>query len=130
MHPASNREGTHGSRRNNLFRKTKGYVKLGSGPIEPTICRVGEEDEAKRAAQKDCLPQYFGFVDRELRFFRSFTLKHRKPLKTLISQEEIPGNERQGGTSTAHTKMKATLRRSIAREGGAPAGSFACRTAS
>ena len=34
-----------------------------------------------------------------------------------------------GGTSTAHTKTKATLRRSIAHKGGKPAGSFACQTA-
>jgi hypothetical protein len=34
-----------------------------------------------------------------------------------------------GGTSTAHTKHKAKLRRSIAQGKGTPAGSFACQTA-
>jgi hypothetical protein len=54
----------------------------------------------------------------------------RNPLKSLNSAKGIQGNASLGGTSTAHTKTKATLRRSIAHGKGTSAGSFACQTAS
>jgi hypothetical protein len=50
-------------------------------------------------------------------------------LKRPDSAKGNQGNPSVGGTSTAHTKTKATLRRSIAHGKGTPAGSLACQTA-